>query len=31
MRGKANQRYREHGWQEPFDDNGDRNPDRTQL
>ena len=31
MRGKAHERYREHGWQEPFDDNGNRNPDRSEF
>ncbi|MDE9364776.1 hypothetical protein PZ938_04100 [Luteipulveratus sp. YIM 133132] len=31
MRGRANKTYRKHGWQEPFDDEGNRNPDRTVL
>lgn len=31
MRAKANEQYDKHGWQEPFDDDGNRNPDRPSL
>jgi hypothetical protein len=31
LRPKANANYEKHGWKEPFDENGNRNPDRGQL
>ena len=31
MRGRLNSAYRRAGWQQPYDENGDRSPDRTQV
>lgn len=31
MRGKANEQYAKRGWQKPFDDDGERNPDRSSV
>jgi hypothetical protein len=31
LRGAVNSYYRQRGWQEPFDANGDRNPDRDRI
>jgi hypothetical protein len=31
MRAKLNDRFEEEGWQKPYDDDGNRNPDRKQL
>jgi hypothetical protein len=30
-RAGANREYEKHGWQKPFDDQGNRNPDRDAL
>lgn len=31
MRGSLNARYERAGWQEPFEEDGERNPDRSQV
>jgi hypothetical protein len=31
MRGRLNSAYRREGWQEPFDDEGNRSSERSQL
>jgi hypothetical protein len=31
LRGRLNSAYRHEGWQEPFDEQGNRSPDRSQL
>ncbi|RKR73335.1 hypothetical protein [Frondihabitans australicus] len=31
MRKRVNDEYEEHGWQKPYDDEGNRNPDRDAL
>lgn len=31
LRGRVNRNFDEHGWQKPYDDDGNRNPDRKQL
>lgn len=31
FRQRVNDRYRRHGWVEPYDEDGNRNPNRTAL
>lgn len=31
LRGRLNSAYRREGWQKPFDEHGNRSPDRSQL
>lgn len=31
MRGKVNEHYEKEGWQKPYDEDGNRNPDRDEI
>lgn len=31
LRGKVNEHYEKEGWQKPYDDDGNRNPDRDEI